>query len=444
MRGLEIIQAKTREEALDFTSSFDTFGFVMLDVDNRITNPSELYQDICDIIGETPCIFFGTQSNIRVIIDDNVYTIHEHNDMLYRPFNRDGFRDELINKVNAAYEYASRIEFQESIVDVDPEDFTRLRLRSFYLHSSFPHDVYMEITKTKYIKVISAYKDFSHGHINQYAKKGVRYLFVEKDSHIEYLETEISKVMGKIDATANKDEKIHIHFLKGITLMHQTLHTLGLTDELKKLVEMIVDRIKEQSSYRSDLVDLLKSYPSVYKGVASKSLLTAYFSQKISREMGWESDMSQNKLVLAALIQDYCIQDDELSKVTGPNSKELYSYKEEEIKEFLNHPIKSAEIAKQFNAYTDLDDLVLNHHETPNRKGFPNKTSHLQLTPMNGVFNIAVYFATSLDGERINIEKLEQIFNYLNHHYNSGAFRDPLMALKKIVKLSFGRNKISA
>lgn len=437
IRDLDIVIAQDIQDAVAQATSSETFGFIILDVEIKENTPREILDTIHDIMGVRPCIFLGHESFITDLVDQNLYSRHEYNDTVYKPITRDDFKDELINKVNSIYDYAKRVEFEESIIEVNPDDFFKLRLKSFYMHQSFPHDVYLEITKTRYLKVLSANKRYTHTQINQYSKRGVRFLFVKKTAHLEYLGTELKKLTEIITHLGHDHEKIHLSLLKGISLIHQYFQSLGVTEDSMKLLKLLIQKIKEQTLSRRDVLDLLKSYPLIYQGVASKALLTAYFCHLTCLKMSWESELMHDKLICASIIQDYMLEVDEMSSITSSKDKTLYQFTEEEVKKFLDHPKRSQELASQIQGFSDLENLVGYQHENPMRTGFPHQPSHLHLTALNGIFNISQFVASHIDGQKINKNKLSELLMDLNKDFNTGSFKDPLQALKSMLRESF-------
>lgn len=435
-RDLEVVMAATNEEAMNLASVEGPFGFYALDTEAKGYEPDKLGKDLLDFTGNRPIIFLGHEAFITDRVSQELYSANEYNDRLLKPFDREDFQDELLSKINNALVFAKREEFEQSIEDIDPDDFIQMKIKSFYLYNSFPHDIYMEITSTKYIKILSANKPFTATTLANYAKKNVRHLHIRKDDQLEYLETESKKCLKGMRKISPKSPDMILVLLRSITLAHQTLLAIGVTPSVLALCNGAINSILAISEPRKDLSEILERYPKLYTGIASKSLLTALIASNMCSKMGWESSLTKRKLVMAAILMDFTIQEEEMCKINSPSDPILKNFREEQINNYLQHPVRAAEVAQQFTLFPDIDFLIENHHETPNRKGFPNQPSHTKLTPLCSVLNVAQFIAAELDGEDINNQILGRTFRALSRDYNSGNFKDALRASRETVKLS--------
>lgn len=75
-----------------------------------------------------------------------------------------------------------------------------MRLRNFYLFEQVPYDVYIELTSTKFGKVITKDKFYSHQIIQNYSRKNIKYLYLRKDEHLKFLDTSIKNLLKIYDA----------------------------------------------------------------------------------------------------------------------------------------------------------------------------------------------------------------------------------------------------
>ena len=153
-------------------------------------------------------------------------------------------------------------------------------------------------------------------------------------------------------------------------------------------------------------------------------------------KMGWDSATTTTKLCVASILMDFTLEDEEMTHINSHLSPEMEKFSEEAVAAFIQHPLKAAEIAQQFTIFPDVDYLIENHHETPNRKGFPNQPSHSKLTVLSAVFNVSQFIAAEIDGQNINKELLLKTMKSLSKDYLNGShFRDVLKTLKSMYHL---------
>ena len=434
-KDLEVVLAGTKEEAINYASVDGPFGFYGLDAEAKTFEPDELGKELLEFTGNRPIIFMGHEAFINDRISQELYSSNEYNDRLLSPYDREDFKDDLLSKINNALVFAKKEEFEQSIEEVDPKDFIPMKIKSFYLFNSFPYDIYMEITPTKYIKILQADKPYTVTTLATYAKKNVRFLHIRKDDQLGYLEGESRKCLKAIRKLSPKSDDMLLVILRSITLAHQTLLTVGVTPAVLTLCSAVTDMIMEMVPNPKELPKVLRRYPNVYVGIASKSALTGFIATALAAKMGWESVTTKKKLTMAALLMDFTLCEEEMAKINSPSDPLLKKYSEEQKLNFFQHPNKAAEISQQFTMYPDIDFLIENHHETPNRKGFPNKPSHTKLTALCSVFNISQFVAAELDGHIVSNQLLGKTVRALSRDYNSGNFKEALRGAKEILRL---------
>ncbi|MCO4753829.1 MAG: hypothetical protein KC478_05080 [Bacteriovoracaceae bacterium] len=433
-KELEVVQARTKQEAMDHASVNGPFGFFALDAEAKLFEPDALGKELIEFTGERPLVFLGSEAFITDRISQELYQSNEYNESLLRPFDREDFKDDLVNKVGNALNFAKQEEFASSIEDIDPEEFIPMKIKGFYLYQSFPYDIYMEIAHGKYIKILAANKPYTINTLANYAKKNVKWLHIRKDDQLEYLETESRKCLKAIRKMNTKSDEMILVLLRSTTLVHQSLLAIGVTPGVLTLCNAITDTIIEVVKQEGGVRNILKRYPHIYAGIASKSLLTGFIATALTNKMGWDSISTKKKLTTAALLMDFTLPEEEMAHINSPASPILKTFAEEDIVAFIQHPLKAAEVAQQFTMFPDIDYLIENHHETPNRKGFPNQPSHTKLTALCSVFNASQFVAAELDGEGINNQLIAKTIRSMSRDYFHGNFKETLKAIKEILK----------
>lgn len=431
-KDLELITANSSNQAMDVVSTDGPLGFFIIDVEMKKTDPNELAINLTDFAGDRPIIFLGQDAIISDRIEQSTFEANENNEKILKPINRDDFLSDFSTSTDTALKWAREEEFETSIEDVDPEDFVKMKIKSFYLYTVFPYDIYLEFTPTQYIKIISAGKPYTITTLSTYAKKNIKTLHIRKDDQLKYLEEEAKKCLKALRKIPIESPDIFIITLRSITIMHQYMLALGVSPTVLTLANAITDTIIEVANKYKTLRGLLKRYPNLYEGIASKSLITAFISAYLCQSIGWDSITTKKKLSIASLLQDYNLPDEALSKINNMGDPRLASYNEATIKKFVEHPTIVAEISRQFTMFPEIDFIVENHHELPNRKGFPNQPGISKLTAINAVFNVSQYVAAEIDGHEYNLEYNTKVLNSMNRDFNSGSFKEPLKLLKKL------------
>ena len=432
---VEVTRASNVEEVMAFASSDGPYGFFIIDCDMKEVDPNELGLNLIDLTGTRPIIFLGSTNTVNDRISQELFTSNENNQTIVKPVSSDSFSEELNGAIDAALTWARKEDFEQSLEEVQPGDYIGMKLKSFYLFSTFPYDIYLSITNTTYIKIIEANKPYSQSTLSTYARKNVKLLYIKKDEQIKYLESEATKCLKNLRNSANDIDQTFLLLLRSITILHQYILAIGVSPLMLTLANAASDKIIEVFDSKFQLGAILKDYPVFYEGISSKSLLTAFIAEGIARKIGWESITTKKKLAISAILQDISLPEETMSKITSLKSPILKNYNQEKVQLFMEHPIKAAEISEQFSSFPDINFIILNHHELPNKKGFPNRPPQTKLTQICSVFNIAQYIASHIDGKDLSNELFTKTLKGMSRDYNFGLFKDTLTKAKQILKL---------
>jgi HD-GYP domain-containing protein (c-di-GMP phosphodiesterase class II) len=326
-------------------------------------------------------------------------------------------------------------EFEESILEFTKDDLHKMRLRNFYLFESLPYDVYLELTPTKYGKVISKNKNYSHQVIQNYSRKNIKYLYLRKDEHLKFLDTSVKNLLKIYEAKLTERKKYLMLHLKTIFFIHQFIKTLSVSDEVVKLTNYFIDSVRDIVKSSEGLGELLITITeNTNMTFAEHSLATAYLCESILYNMGWNADMSRDKLLLAALLQDITLSNDEMLKIRSLNDPNFKVLSEEDQLEFKTHPTKAAQISTFFSGFSDVDFILNEQHEHPTGDGFPKGLNSSGLTTISCIFILASNFASRLATSGNSPTAYKEILGSMKRIYNTGNFKDPLKALEKALK----------
>lgn len=434
-KNIQLVCSINKEDTMNSASSDGPFGFFILDCNMREVDPNQLGLDLIDFTGERPFIFIGHEAVIKDRISQELFQSNEFNEQILRPLDRPDFLEEFREKMNNALRWAKDEEFEQSLEEVNPEDYIKMKIKAFFLYNQFPYDIYLAITPSTYIKIISANKRYTHSTLASYAKKNVKYLHIKKDEQLKYLENETMKCLKALKAMEPGHKDIYLLQLRSVTILHQYVIALGLTPSVLTLTNAIIESLNTTFAYKGSLSQILAEFPYFYEGIASKSILTSYISASIARKLGWDSETTKNKLAICSIIQDITLPEDSMGKINSEKSPLLKDYSEEEVEQFLQHPIAATEFAKQFTSYSDIDYIVECHHELPNRKGFPNKPTSSKLTQICAVFNTSQFIAAEIDGEELSNTFLSKVLKSMSRDYGHGVFKEILKITKSILKV---------
>ena len=425
---VKMIEVKELDKLMDLMTNDGPFSFVVMAIDNKNISVTELYDTISDTLGQRPFVFIGTPASVKAQITNQILQNSQTNFLVETPL----VPDELKKAVNSSIDWVKKEEFEESISEFTKDDLHKMRLRNFYLFEQLPYDVYLELTPTKFGKVISKNKVYSHQIIQNYSRKNIKYLYLRKDEHLKFLDASIKNLLKIYDAKLNDRKKLITLHLKTIFFIHQFIKTLSVSDEVVKLTNLFIDSARDAVKSHENMSDLLSAISeSNNMTFAEHSLATAYICESILYNMGWNADMSRDKLLLASILQDISLTNDEMLKIRSLNDPNFKMLPEEDQLEFKNHPMKAAQLSTFFSGFSDVDFILSEQHEHPTGDGFPKGLNSSGLTTISCIFILASNFSSRLAQTNNSAAAHKEIITGMKRIYNTGNLKDPLKALEK-------------
>ncbi|MBC99543.1 MAG: hypothetical protein CME63_17495 [Halobacteriovoraceae bacterium] len=430
LKNLELICVMRGNDALDTLSYEGPFGAIIIECSLKDTNPSDLAEMIFDQTGPRPIIFVGTPTMIKDRVKEEFYNEYDMVSIYNKPYQANQF----IGVVAEAISWAKKEEYENSIVELDPENFVPLKLRNFYLYDSVPFDVYVELTKTKFIKAISADKKYTQSAIQDFQKRNIRYLYLEKNEHLSFLENSILKISKSLDLKTLEDKKRIQTCIAAVLVIHQYIRDVGISDTIRGLIKKVIEQFPLIVQSYKDLDKILFNFPSEHNDLAEQAVLKGIICEYISQHLGWKSDMTRSKFGLAALIHDAFLEREEWSTITYRDHPDLDYLSAEQVDNFIEHPKRAAEIARQFTHYPETDFIIEEHHELPDGNGFPQGLLANKITKISATFILANNFVIQLMLSGISRSSVINITKGFKPIYSIGNFKEPYQVIYNGVK----------
>jgi response regulator RpfG family c-di-GMP phosphodiesterase len=417
------------KDLIEILTSEGPFSYILFNLDDKKMSAFKILVQITDVIGQRPFIFIGTPGAIKAQLTHEIVNNHKTNHILEVPIVPSEFKKAIAH----CSTWIKNEEFEQSIQEYSKEDMRPLRIKNFYLFEQMPYDVYIELAPNKYGRIISKNKFYSHQLLHSYSKKNVKFLYIKKTEHIKMLDKSI-KSLTNIYKSKNidKTKAVKIH-QRTIFFIQEYIRCLSVTEEISQLTHMLSDSISDfvinNHTMNTVIKEMEYNYPMSFTDAA---LITAYLSQMIVFEMQWSADMTKERLVLASILQDISLPNDELIKIRSLNDPLLKNFQEDEINQFRFHTIKAYEIARLFYGYTEIEFILKEHHEHPNGDGFPVGINSSSLTMISCIFILATHFTSRLARIESSSPNLKEIIISMRKIYGIGNFKDPLKTLANI------------
>ncbi len=430
-KKISLICVRKSHEAME-TLSFDgPFGMIIIECGMKEGNPTDLAEDIFDTVGPRPLIFVGTPTMIKDRVREDFFDAHEMVSLYNKPYEP----EQLTKSIEDAINWAKKEEFENSIVELNPDEFLPLKLRNFYLYNKVPFDVYVELTKTKFIKALSANKPYTQSQIQEFQRRNIRYLYLEKNEHLTFLENSISKISHSLENIPNDDAKKRIQTtIAGVLVAHQYIRDVGVSDSLKSFVEILIEHISKGLDGYESLEKLLLEFPMEHGDIAEQSVLKGLVCEFLVRSLGWKSDLTKGKTSIAAILHKVFLEREEWSTITYKDHPDLDYLTPEQRENFISHPKAAANVSQYFSQFSEVDFIIEEHHEQPDGNGFPRGIPASKITQVSACFILASNFVIQMVINGISPSSLRTIIRSFSSIYNIGNFKEPFNQLAKEIR----------
>lgn len=430
--GVKIFFSESEDGCFNRLIGGETFDFFILDVEIKSIDPTKFAQKIFDFVGNKYLIFLGSATMLSDRVDSEYFDDHSHLSFVTKPI----IPNDFVQILKGVKEKVEARKVQEAIIEVENPDFIPLKLRNFYLHKQVPFDVYVELTSTKYMKAISANQPYTESAIQEFKRRNIKYLYLEKNEHLIFLENSIDQIQNLFQQTKGQTVKGQCQTLVASCLViHQYLQDVGPSKKSEEFINVIIEKIEELLDSKYLLKEILEMFPLEHSDQAEQSVLKGIVSIWICKSLGWSSKITSQKMGLAAILHDLFIEQEEWSLITYRDHPHLDNEDEETIEEFINHPKRAATLSHQISTISEVDFIIEQHHEQPDGSGFPRGINASKITQLSATFILANNLVSQALQLGMKRSSIAVILKGMKGFYDKGSFKDPLKKLLTEFKL---------
>lgn len=321
-------------------------------------------------------------------------------------------------------------------------EYCRVDLKFLSILDGINKNLYIKIGE-KFIKLFQEDDDTQVLDLEKYLKRGVEFLYLKRTT-ADWVIDQIQKQINIFLKTNNfrfvlrgSSETAEKKFEQKILRIGTEVH---IDQEFQQSVEQAIEKIKdiiEKDHNVGPMLAQLKAKQSAFAYYTQKINATSLIACSIARQLEWNSRITIDKLVFAAVICDITLAvRPHLIKIQNLHdfSLERDKMSQEEIRLFLNHPKESSELLKKYfsSAPPETDVLAIQHHELPDGSGFPYGLKADKISPLSALFIIANDFAYYFLEE--NEPHLQDFLLRCEARYDFVNFRKVVKALERLKK----------
>jgi HD-GYP domain-containing protein (c-di-GMP phosphodiesterase class II) len=255
------------------------------------------------------------------------------------------------------------------IDSLESDGYIGISAINFISGSKSLFDIYVRLSRGRYIKILHAEDSFDASRVESYLNKGVEYFYIERNAHEAYVQycDKIAKVIitnegvsqdVKTIQTMNHGEEILKHFQNfGITRQN-----IEYAQDFARNVNAYAKQIGQKTE--SKMVQTFLQHSMAYEHGVGISMLAGLMSQHFNIS----SDSSFQVVALSALFHDMALSVENVKFLEDNYT----TFNEEELVIYRNHPQKAAkELLRVPGIPPGALQAIEQHHMRVKGKGFP-------------------------------------------------------------------------
>lgn len=307
------------------------------------------------------------------------------------------------------------------------QEFTRIKLDTFYSGNTTIFDHYLRLGPNKFVKILHKGDHFDPSRLEKYSKdKAIEFLYFKtKDRavYINFMNQMLERTIGSSHVPTDQALKS----LRSVSEKYiEEIYTVGLKPELLEEGQNLCKNMYDVVQKNKDLNLIMRQYQDYDQSAYAHLFLVSFFSTLIIKNLEWASSRTAATVAMAGLVHD-------IGKLKLPpelREKNESQMTPEQRLLYRQHPLWGAQMLEKCgNIPEPVIQIVYQHHEHVNGKGFPNELSGTKIYPLAKIVSLADYFSNILVENKIT--PLEGLNVFLPEKDNTLKFDS--MAIKSLV-----------
>ena len=225
-------------------------------------------------------------------------------------------RKENQEKSKKSGKKSSEDDNEECDEEYDMERFKRIKIKRFYNFTEVCCDVYIRLSKVKYVKVINLKETYDFSLLEKYEERLVKYLYIPKEDYMRFSEMFGHKVLDLLEKAQNMS--VDAAMLAELGAFDHTLKfakEFGVTEntanKVRKSVESNLKTLKKVPGIEEIMARILRGGDFI----SEHSLFLSYVAGQICMATSWGNHNTLEKLSMAAMFHDVAFEDEYLCEV---------------------------------------------------------------------------------------------------------------------------------
>ncbi len=391
------------------------------------------YTFILNFQSEFKSLGSGTYKRSFIVLEDNLLFGDEEKreiELILKEFKHNFCHRDLIKN-----QFVDMLEgmFGAALPRVDL-NYSKMSMDYFLKSKNALVDTYVKIGAEKFVKIVNRGEDVPEEVLEHVTKKGVRFFYVKKVDFKECYRSIVDNLSEGSSTKRGVGGSLTEQFTS-IENVHAALKSLGVSEEVLEIADETVEIAKKTIQEQANLPAFLKEFLKNENYISELSTLTSYLSISCLSELPWGNPKNFTKFALASIIQDAALNDEELAKICHLESEEFKNLSEGDKTKVVEHPSKAVEILDHLEGMDqDIKDIVMQHHERPQGKGFPWGLKDNELNPLSNLYIICHEYAHRIITGGLNLANMKKIDQDFREMFSSGNYAKPYKAFLEVFR----------
>ncbi|MBF0206829.1 MAG: HD domain-containing protein [Oligoflexia bacterium] len=333
------------------------------------------------------------------------------NNIIYKPYNVQSLLSILSKEFHPSLNASTSPSESEKVgkeLKIKDDLFTKIKIDEFFSGSSCIFDLFARLKKDHYVKMLEKGNYFDSKRITEFIKdKKIDYFYFltkERNAYIVLMNKIIEKsismpqipIENKIKNIKNISEKIL-----------EEIHAVGLKNDLVEEGKKLCQQIHELVSKEKELYKTLSLFKEISYSCYYHSFLVSFLATLICKQLEWGANSTIINIILGGMLHDIGKLKLKMNILVTPpwklDSAQFEIYK--------NHPIIGVKLLEKFPIISnEISQIVLQHHETINRKGFPNGIGGAKLYLPAQIIGFVDTIANLMINNQVEVKKAFALF----------------------------------
>jgi len=309
--------------------------------------------------------------------------------------------------------------------------FQKIRLFNFFRFNK-PHcNVYIKLSRLKYIKVFNEGLKYSRADLERLKAKDVDFLYIRNADFQRFQVSifrnnflEFDSVYATTDELKEKLEFSH-------AMLAELVRKLGFSEEAIELTKKSMAAIHGIIEKEEGLFSLINHFKGKDDYLYDHSYLSCVIACDLLKQMNWWSEKRFDIVAFAALFHDVTLKNPELAKISSKDDTALEKFSESDVKAYLRHPLEGFDLVSRYPFMpNEVATVICQHHENPEGTGFPASLRPQNIDRLSAVFIVAHELVNALEKDHYESDCLNDILIKISSRFNVGPFKEVMRALE--------------